>query len=223
MTRSLPCFAREFAAQAERLDDLLDLADVAIGARGDDVLRQEPRADQLLGDRRGSALAGSRGVLGGGREKRRDIDTRVGPERAVLRGGRGVEDAARQVLERQHPASLILEATELHLPGAVVHDRRLVERQVVEGGRIGQAGREDVERRRGDDRGKPDGDEGRDAHAGEHRPAPAPGALRGTGARAARPHAAAMADDPRRTGHRGPPDALRRRLAARARPPSTGP
>ena len=49
--------AGELAVEAQGLDDLLDLPHVAVGAGLDDVLRQQPRADELLGDGRGAAVA----------------------------------------------------------------------------------------------------------------------------------------------------------------------
>ena len=127
-------------AQAQRLDDLLDLADIAIRPGLDDVVGQQSGTDELLGDGRCAALAGAGRVLSGGGDQRRDVDAGVVPERAVLGGGRRVEHGLGDRIEGEDATSLVLESPELDLAGAVVDDRRLGEPQVVQLARIREPG-----------------------------------------------------------------------------------
>ena len=208
MTRSLPTVARVLVRQAQRLDDLLGLAQVAIGAV-DDVLGQQPRADELLGDGRCAALARARRVLGDGRDQRGRVDAGVLPERAVLRRRRGVEDQRRDIGVVDDAAALVLEPAQLHLAVAVVDDRGLGEGQVAELARVGQVGREDAKRRDRQDAGQPDHDQGGRGDGTEHHPEsprragrdglPTPDALRPPDR-----------DDARGPGHEGSPGRLGR-------------
>ena len=131
--------ARVLVRQPERLDDLLGLAHVAVRA-GHDVLRQEARPDELLGDRRRAALADAGRVLGDGRDQGGGVDAGVVPEGAVLRGRRRIEDEGRDIGIVDDTPALVLEPSELGLAGAVVDDRRLRERELAEVARIGQVG-----------------------------------------------------------------------------------
>ncbi len=131
--------ARVLVRQPERLDDLLGLAHVAVRA-GHDVLRQEPRPDELLGDRRRAALADAGRVLGHGRDQGGGVDAGVVPEGAVLGRRRRIEDEGRDIGVVDDTPALVLEPSELGLAGAVVDDRRLRERELAEVARIGQVG-----------------------------------------------------------------------------------
>ena len=124
--------------EAHRLDDLLGLPDVAIGAGRHHVLREHPRADELLGDRRCPALTLAARVLRDRGQDRLGVEAAVLPERAVLRGGRRVEDQPWHVVVGDDAPLDRLEATQLDLAVAVVEDRRLGERQRLELGRVGQ-------------------------------------------------------------------------------------
>ena len=67
-----------------------------VGAGLDDVRRQQPRPDELLGDRRGAAPVALDRLDRRG-DHRRDVEAVVLPERAVLGGRRRVEDERRDV------------------------------------------------------------------------------------------------------------------------------
>ena len=54
----LAFLAREGLGQADRLDDLADLA--LVGGALEGLGREQPRADELLGDRRGAARPAAR-------------------------------------------------------------------------------------------------------------------------------------------------------------------
>ena len=115
ITFSLPAWPGKAVDEAVALDDLLDLALDAVGAGRDHIGRQESCPDQLLGDRRRTALARAARVLQRGSGDRVGIEALVGPEGAVLGGRRDVEHEARQLLERDDAALLLLEPAELDL------------------------------------------------------------------------------------------------------------
>ena len=141
MIRSLPASPGNAAVEARGLDDLEDLAQVAVVAV-DHLVGQESRAHELLGDRRGAALglALAGRVLDGRREDRRRVVALVVPEGPILGRGRGVEDELGHLVERDDAALLALEPGELDLAGPVVDDRRLVEGEALELRRV-RAGR----------------------------------------------------------------------------------
>ncbi len=143
MIRSLPCFAREGGRQARGLDDLEDLAQVAVVAV-DHLVGQESSAHELLGDGRGAALglALAGDVLDGCGEDRGRVVALVVPERSILGGGRGVEDELGDLVERDHAALLALEPGELDRAGPVVDDRRLVEGEALQLRGVGQVAAE---------------------------------------------------------------------------------
>ena len=128
----LAFLARIGLGQPDRLDDLARLA--LIGRARERLGREQPRADELLGDRGGAA-----GPAGQGIEARRDdadrVEPGVDPEVLVLDGRRGVDDLARQLVEGDQLALEVAEAGELDLAGPVVDDRLLLERDVRERGR----------------------------------------------------------------------------------------
>ena len=102
--------------------------------------RQEPGADELLGDRRGAARPAGDGVEAG-RHDADGVEARVDPEVLVLDGGRRVEHLAGSLVERDELALEVAEAGELDLAGPVVDDRLLLELEVGEGCLRGRAGR----------------------------------------------------------------------------------
>src|SRR5207247_8304945 len=133
------------------------LAQVPIGAGRYVLLGQEPGADELLGDRRGTALAGTAGIFRDGRHDRRRIEPAVVPEGAVLGGGRRVDHELRHVVIGDDPALLPLEARQRDLAGAVVDDGWLVEGQLLERRRVREVGRQRTDRRDTGDRDDADG------------------------------------------------------------------
>ena len=139
--------ARERLGEAGRLDDLLGLAQVAVRAGRDDVLGQEPGADELLGDRRGAALA-----LARRRSRRRPPTIAAGSKPSFAQNVRSsaVVVASRTSFGTSSNVDdaplLALEPPELDLAGAVVDDRRLGERQLVEVDGIGQVLRQGADR-----------------------------------------------------------------------------
>ncbi len=128
--RLLAGLARIRLGQADRLDDLLGLAlvDAALERRR----REQPRADELLGDRRSAAVAAVEGV-DGRRDEARGIEAGVLPERLVLDGRGRVDEARRDLVERHDLAPVVPEPGEQHVVGAVVDRRLLGEPEVVEG------------------------------------------------------------------------------------------
>ena len=96
---------------------------------------------------------------------------------------------------------LILEAAELDLAGPIVDDRRLIERDVAQLGRVGQTARHDTEGRDRDGRGEPrDPDQhGRDDRDDRHDHAGR--AMLGPGVEAAVEGRPTCGDDSRRTCH----------------------
>ena len=115
---------REGLGQADRLDDLADLA-VVDGAL-ERVLREESRTHELLGDRRcASGAAGERVEPGG--DDRADVEARVGPEILVLDRSRRVDHLARDVSELDELSAEHAEAGQLDRACPVVNDRRLLE------------------------------------------------------------------------------------------------
>ena len=132
----LALLAGEGLGQADRLDDLADLA--LIGGR-EGGLGQEPVAHQLLGDRGSPA-----GPAGERVEPRRDdaegIEAGVLPEGLVLDGRGRVNHHRRDLVEGHDVPPLAGEGREGHLPGAVVDARLFVELDVAEDlRRIGEA------------------------------------------------------------------------------------
>src|SRR5688572_4133038 len=78
----------ELRGQSRRLDDLLRLANVAVGSGRRRAVREEPGADELLRDRGSAAFALAVGMLSCGRQDGRRVVTAVIPERSVFgRGG----------------------------------------------------------------------------------------------------------------------------------------
>ena len=206
MTRSLPASPGNSSRQAQRLDDLLGLAQVAVRAASTTSCGQEARADELLGDRRGAALAGARRVLGDGRDEGGEVDAGVVPERAVLGGRRRVEDEGRDVVVARRRGAAG-PGTDRARPCRRGRRRSSAGRTRGSSSvaRVGQAGRQDAERRDRDDhrpgrRATRADDATRRATGQRSRPAPrAPGA--GDGAI----HSARGSDEPRRPGHAGSP------------------
>ena len=139
--------AREGVRQAHRLDELLGLAHVLVRARLCHLRGQEPRSNELLGDRRSATLARPAGAFRGGRRDRRRVKSAVRPERPVLGGGRRIEHELRDVTEADDAPILEPELSELDRAGPVVDDRRLGERQALEPGRIGEPDRQDADGR----------------------------------------------------------------------------
>ena len=145
--------AGEAVRHPRGLDQLLGLADVAVGAGRGRVRRQEPRPDELLGDRRGAPVTAAARVLGDRGEDRRRVEARVLPERAVLGRGRRVEDEPGNLVEGDDPPAFLLERAQDDGAGPIVDDGRLVEGQRVERRRVRQVAREDAD---GGGRGEPD-------------------------------------------------------------------
>jgi len=149
----LACLARIRSGQTRRLDQLLRLAQVAIGPGRDHVLRQKPSSNQLLGDRRGATIGAIRGVAGGSRHDRRGIEAAVLPEGPILGRRRRIQDESRHFAEYDDAPLLALEPAELNRAGPVVDDGRLGERQRSETRRIGKVLRQGADHRDGSDRG----------------------------------------------------------------------
>jgi hypothetical protein len=131
-------FAGERVRDAGRLDELLGLAQVSVGARCDVFVGQQPCPHELLGDRRRAPLARAARVLGDGGDDRARVEATVVPEASVLGRRRGVDDELGHVCVGDDPALLPLEAGELDLAGPVVDDGGLVERQLFEDCGIGK-------------------------------------------------------------------------------------
>ena len=148
----LALVARVGLGQADRLDDLAELALVLVGAGLDVRVGQQAVADELLGDRGTAAVVALEGV-DGGRGEADGVEAGVLPERLVLDRGRRIDELGRDVLVRDELAAVRAEAREEHLPGAVVYARLLVVDDGLEGlGRVGEVLGE--ERVPGDDRGR---------------------------------------------------------------------
>jgi len=91
-----------------------------------EVLRQQSRADELLGDRGGTAaIAPDRADAG--LQDRDRIEAGVVPERLVLDRRGGVDEDLRDLIESDHLALVVPEAGELDLARPVVDDRLLGE------------------------------------------------------------------------------------------------
>ena len=124
--------------EADRLDDLARLALVGRALEG--RRRQEPGANELLGDGRGAAGLAGDGVEAG-RDDARRVEARVDPEVLVLDRGRRVDDLAGQLVVGHELALEVAEAGQLDLAGPVVDDRLLLEGDVGQGlDRIREAG-----------------------------------------------------------------------------------
>ena len=95
----------------------------------DQVVVEEARPDELLGDRRGAAAVAAQRVEAG-RDDRDGIEAGVLPERLVLDRRRRVEQDRRDLLELDDLALGVAEAGEL-VAGAVVDDRLLGQLVVV--------------------------------------------------------------------------------------------
>ena len=117
--------------QPDRLDDLADLP--LVDGVGEGLLGQEPRPDELLGDRRSAARPAVQGI-DRGRDEAAEVEARVLPEVLVLRRGRRVEEVRREIVERHELAAQVAEPGALDLAGPVVDDRLLVEGEVREQG-----------------------------------------------------------------------------------------
>ena len=120
----LAVFLRELLGHPDRLDDLLELALDRPVLVLDELLVEEPGADQLLGDGRGAATVTAQRVQTG-RDDPHRVETGVLPEGLVLDGGRGVDDDRRDVIEVDDLPLEVPESRELGLPGAVIDDRLL--------------------------------------------------------------------------------------------------
>ena len=180
MTLFLPCLAGERLRQAHRLDQLLGLAQVPVGAGVGHVRREQARADELLGDGAGAPLASPARPLGDRRHDRRRVEPAIRPEGVVLGGRRGVEEEWRHLAERDDPPFLAREPSELDRSGPVVDDRGLGERQRLQASRVGETDRQHADRgAEQDDRGgdRDDHRQGNDAQHPGHdlRPPPGPG------------------------------------------------
>ena len=126
----LALLAGEGLGQPDRLDDLADLA--FVGGALERARREQPRANELLGDGR-CATGPPADRVDAGRDDGERIESGVAPEVLVLdRGGR-IEHFAGDVLELHQLALEIAEAGQLDLAGPVVDDRLLLELDVVEG------------------------------------------------------------------------------------------
>ena len=126
----LALLARVRLGHADRLDDLLDLAlDDAAGPGRAPV--EQALADELLGDRRGAAVAAAQRVEDGRHDADR-VDAGVRPERLVLDRGRAHRSGSAGSVVGDGLAALAAEAGELDRAGAVVDDRFLLELEVVE-------------------------------------------------------------------------------------------
>ena len=96
--RLLAGLARERLGQPDRLDDLADLS--VVDGAGESVGAQEPRANELLRDRRGAAhTPGVLFVLGPRRGDLGKIDPRVTPEPGVLRDQKGPHEKRRHGID----------------------------------------------------------------------------------------------------------------------------
>src|SRR5207253_274958 len=118
--------------EADRLDDLLDLSLVDAGVES--ALREEPRPDELLGDRRGSPITAAGGV-----DRRRDdaqrVEAGVLPEGLVLDRGRRVDEHRRELVIGVDDLALgLAKAGQLDLSGSVEDDSLLVEGELAERG-----------------------------------------------------------------------------------------
>jgi hypothetical protein len=129
--------AREGLGQADRLDDLGELALDRPALLLDEVLVQQPLAHELLGDRRGAACIAPDRVEAGCHDGRR-VEPGVGPEALVLdRGGRIDHDRRpAELLERHDLAARGAEACQLRLAGPVVGDRLFERAEVRERTRV---------------------------------------------------------------------------------------
>ena len=87
----------------------------------DDLCRQEPAADELLGDRGGAAaVAAATELLRHGVDRGLQVEARVLPERVVLDGGRDVKDELGDLVVLDDLAALLPEARQPRLAGPVV-------------------------------------------------------------------------------------------------------
>ena len=154
ITLSFPGFARVGVREAPRLDQFHHLAPIAVGARRDDVRREQAGAHELLRDGRAAAVAGPGHVLGDRGQDRGGVEPAVRPERSVLGSRRGVENEPRDFVERHDASLLLLEDAELDLAAAIPHGRRFREGQVFEGRRIRQLIGDPID---GDKRSRADG------------------------------------------------------------------
>ena len=139
MICSLPDWPGILLGQAHGLDDLAELA--LVGGALEGPVREEPGADELLGDRRCAARpAGDR--VDAGRDDPDGIEAGVLPEPLVLDRGRRVDHLARDLVVGDDLAAERAELGELDLAGPVDDARLLVELEVLErGGRVGQVRR----------------------------------------------------------------------------------
>ncbi len=151
--------AGERLGQAGRLDDLLRLAHEHVGGGVDNVGRQQPGPDELLGDRRGATPVALERLDRCG-DHRLDVVAVVGPERPVLGRRRRVEHERGDLAVVDDMACGALEPAELHLPGAVVDQGRLVERERREGLGVREVLRQRRDRAHRDEAGGADGGQG---------------------------------------------------------------
>ncbi len=134
-----------------RLEDLLDLAHELVTV--EHVLWQQPRTNELLGDRGRAAVADPRQVLDDGQRDGVGVVALVVPERAVLDGDRRIEQHLGDRVELDDASPLHLEAGKLDGAGAVIDNGRLRVVQLLEARNVGQLALHPVEeRQRGDAR-----------------------------------------------------------------------
>ena len=173
-------FPRVVLGEADRLDDLLELALGKAARVLEQVVVEEAHPGELLGDGRGAAAAAAQRVEAG-REDGDGIEAGVLPERLVLDGRRRVEQDRRDFLELDDLALELAEAGELGAV-AVEDDRFLGELVVLHvRDRIEARGERAVE---ADRRERADGpDAGEEEEEDESEPAGRRGP-RGSGARA---------------------------------------
>ena len=133
MISLLALLALEVLRDADRLDDLLELALGRPARVLDEVLGEQAGPDELLGDRGRAATVAAQRIEAGGDDADR-IEAGVLPEGLVLDRGRRVQEDRRDLLEGHDLALEVAEPGELHLAGPVVDDRLL-------GDLIGRQGR----------------------------------------------------------------------------------
>ncbi len=170
----LALLARVRPRHPRRLKDLLHLPLVLIRLRPKQLTREQPSADQLLGDRGRAALARARDVLVDRGRDRVRIEPFVLPERRVLHRGRRVEHELGDIVEADDAPLLRLEPGELDLPRPVVDDRRLGEVKLFQEPRIRKVLLHRVQRRDGraphcERTRREHGDESEDEHEGKGR------------------------------------------------------
>jgi hypothetical protein len=143
----LALVAGEGCGEILRLQDLLDLAHELIAF--EHISRQQPRTNELLGDRRRATVADAGQVLDDGQRNCVGVVALVIPERAVLDGDRRVEQHLGNRVELNDAPPLHLETGKLDGAGAVVDDGRLSVVELLEARHVGQLALHPVEEREG--------------------------------------------------------------------------